>query len=73
MSIWMWVVIAAFSAIGVSLLVGLTIARVLGSISHEISDILDDEADQWVFAAPLARRVEEPSEITPEVAGIASG
>ena len=34
MSIWAWIVIAAFSWVGFSLLVGLTIARALGSMSH---------------------------------------
>jgi hypothetical protein len=61
MSIWTWIVIAAFSAIGFSLLVGLTTARMLGSISHRISDLLDAEAETWVFAAPLAREIEERS------------
>jgi hypothetical protein len=50
MSIWTWIAIAAFSWIGFSLLVGLTIARVVRSISRRISDILDAEPEAWVFA-----------------------
>jgi hypothetical protein len=62
MSIWTWIVIAAFSWTGFSLLVGLTIARVLGSISHRSSDLIDAEADTWVFA-PLTREIEQRSGI----------
>ena len=68
MSIWTWIVIAAFSWIGFSLLVGLTIARVLESARHPLSNILDAEAEAGVFA-PLARGIEEGSGIAPEVAG----
>jgi hypothetical protein len=60
MSIWTWIVIAAFSWTGFSFLVGLAIARVLGSISHRVSDLLGaQKAEAWAFAAPLARGIEE--------------
>jgi hypothetical protein len=69
MSIWTWIVIAAFSWIGFSLLIGLTLARVLGSIRHPLSNILDAEAEARVFA-PSARGIEEGNGIAPEVAGL---
>ena len=75
MSIWTWIVIAAFSWIGFSLPVGLTIARVFGSISHRSSDLFDAEADTWVFA-PLTRGIEQRSGIdqrSPDRGGIAYG
>lgn len=68
MSIWTWTVIAAFSWIGISLLVGLTLTRVLGNICHPISHILDAEAEAGSFA-PLTRGIEEGSGIAPEMAG----
>ena len=68
MALWTWIVIAAFSWIGFSLLVGLTLAGVLGSIRHPLSNILDAEAEAGVFA-PLTRRIEEGNRIAPEVAG----
>ena len=68
MSIWTWIVIAAFLWIGFSLLVGLPLARGLWSIRHPLSNILDAEAEAGVFA-PLARGIEEDGGIAPEVAG----
>jgi hypothetical protein len=68
MSIWTWIVIAAFSWIGFSLLIGLPLARVLWSIRHPLSNILDAEAEAGVFA-PLARGIEEGSGIEAKVAG----
>ena len=67
MSVWTWIVIALSSAIGFSLVVGLTVARVLGSIGREISDILEAEAEAWVDAPPLARATAERSVIGAEV------
>ena len=67
MSIWTWIVIAALSWIGFSLLVGLTIARVLGSTRHPLSNILDAEAEAGVFT-PLTRGIEQRSGIASEVA-----
>lgn len=68
MSIWTWIVIAAFSWIGFSLLIGLPLARALWSIRHPLSNILDAEAEAGVLA-PLERGIEEGSGIAPEVAG----
>jgi hypothetical protein len=68
MSIWTWIVIAAFSWIGFSLLIGLPLARALWNIRHPLSNILDAEAEAGVLA-PLARGIEEGSGIAPKVAG----
>jgi hypothetical protein len=52
MSVWVWIVIGAISLIVFSLLVGLVIARILGSIGREISQVLEAEAEAWA-TAPL--------------------
>jgi hypothetical protein len=60
MTIWAWVAIGAAAWIGLSLLVGLAIARVVGSIAHAVSDLIDDE-EAWA-SAPLTRAPESPEE-----------
>jgi hypothetical protein len=53
MSFWTWIAVAAFSWIGLSLLVAMIVAPVLGTISRESSNLLAAEADAWVFAPPM--------------------
>jgi hypothetical protein len=55
MGLWTWIAIA-LSTIAVSALVSLLIARILGRIGHEISEIF--AVDMW-SAAPLARDRQE--------------
>jgi len=57
MGLWTWIAIA-LSTIAVSALVSLLIARILGRIGREISEIFAAEADMW-SAAPLARDRQE--------------
>jgi hypothetical protein len=59
MTVWGWIAIGAFVLMGVSLLVGLAIARILGTISDEISQLLDEDA--W-SSAPLARAIGTPQD-----------
>jgi hypothetical protein len=56
MSVWVWIAIGAGSLIGFSLLVGLVIARILGSIGREVSLVL--EAEAWA-TAPLTHATQE--------------
>jgi hypothetical protein len=65
MSIWDWVAIGVGTAIGVPLLVGLAIARILGSIAADVSNLLDQE--EW-SSAPLTRALESPEEARTQVA-----
>ena len=65
MSIWDWVAIGIGTAIGVPLLVGLAIARILGSIAADVSNLLDQE--EW-SSAPLTRALESPEEVRTQLA-----
>jgi hypothetical protein len=60
MSVWVWIVIGAVLLLAFSLLVGLVIARVLGSIAREVSPLLEAEAEAEAWAtAPLAYAARE--------------
>jgi len=59
MTVWAWVAIGIGAAIGLALIVGLGIARILGSIATEVSRLLDQE--QW-SSAPLTRALDSPEE-----------
>jgi hypothetical protein len=48
MSVWVWVLIGAADLITLSLLIGLVAAAILGSISREVSNLLDLEP--WATA-----------------------
>jgi hypothetical protein len=52
MTDWVWVPIGAAALIAVSLVVGLALARILGTISAAASRLLDEEL--WA-SAPLTR------------------
>lgn len=54
----MWIAIAALSAVALTTVVGLLVARALGNISREISDLLGSEAEVWA-TKPLARETEQ--------------
>jgi hypothetical protein len=54
MALWQWLAIGISAAICLSALVGLVIARILGVIATEISELGD--ADWWTVAA-LTREV----------------
>jgi hypothetical protein len=55
MTVWGWIAVAAAAFAGLSLGVGLVIARILGSISAGLNQMLEDEGWTW---APLTRAVE---------------
>jgi hypothetical protein len=65
MSVWVWIAIGAGSLIAFSLLVGLVIARILGSIGREVSHVLEAEAEAWA-TAPLTHATEERVGIVPD-------
>jgi hypothetical protein len=54
MNMWVWVVIGAAAEIGLSLLVGLVLGRILRSIGQAASRLLDDEL---LVSAPLTRAI----------------
>jgi hypothetical protein len=57
MTMWGWIAVAAAAFAGVSIAVGLVIARILGSISSGLNQMFEDET--WT-SAPLTRAVEAP-------------
>jgi hypothetical protein len=59
MSLWGWIGVGVGAALATSLLVGLAIARILGTIGDEITELFD--AEPWASAA-LTRETEETAE-----------
>jgi hypothetical protein len=57
MSIWTWLAIGTTASIAVPIVVGLGLSRILGQISHEVTELL--ETEEWV-GAPLTRALEDP-------------
>jgi hypothetical protein len=57
MSMWNWLGIGTTAFIGVPVVVGLGLSRILGQISHEVTELL--ETEEW-RAAPLTRALEDP-------------
>jgi hypothetical protein len=60
MSVWAWLAIGIGAFFGVALVLGLAIARILGRISQDVTEML--EAEAW-SAAPLTRALEAPPEV----------
>ena len=56
---WVWIVIGVGSFLGLSLLVGLGLAAILGTIGRQISEL--HEPDDWAMLPPTraARDVKE--------------
>jgi hypothetical protein len=54
MTAWAWVVIGAAAEVGLSLLVGLVVGRILRIIGQAASTLLDDEV---LASAPLTRAI----------------
>jgi hypothetical protein len=59
----MWIIVAVFAASSLSLMFALIIARVLGTISREVSALQEGEVDGWVFA-PLTREAKEGARVS---------
>jgi hypothetical protein len=55
MSVWAWVAIGAAALIGVPLVVGLAVARILGGIAEDALKAVDQEL--W-SSAPVTREIE---------------
>ena len=60
MSVWAWLAIGIGAFMGVTLVVGLAVARILGNISRDVTDLL--ETEMW-SAAPLSRALDAPPEV----------
>jgi len=50
MTMWAWVTIGAGSVLALSVLVAMTVAAILGSISRDVSQLL--KAELWAVAPP---------------------
>jgi hypothetical protein len=61
MTVWLWIGVGLAGLLAVSLLVGLAIARILGTIGDELAQLL--EVEQWT-SAPLTREMERSAEVT---------
>jgi hypothetical protein len=59
-----WILIALGSVVALSVASGLFIAGVLGRISREISEIVEDEERELWATVPLARETRERSRVT---------
>jgi hypothetical protein len=57
MTMWGWIAVAAVVFTGLSVAVTLVIARILGSISAGLNQLLEEET--WM-SAPLTRAVDAP-------------
>jgi hypothetical protein len=62
MSIWGWIGVGVGSFLAVSIAAGLAIAKVLGTISSGINEILEHEG--WA-SAPLTRAIEFADDLSP--------
>jgi hypothetical protein len=62
MPMWIWIVIGVGSFLGLSLLVGLALAAILGTIGRQISEL--HETDDWAMLPPTraSKEVTEQSE-----------
>ena len=60
MSLWAWLAVGIGAFGCITLVVGLAIARILGQISRDVTDLL--ESEMW-SAAPLTRALDAPPEV----------
>lgn len=62
---WVWIAIALGSFVGLSLIIGFAVARILGTIGREISELY--ETEDWATLPPTRGaktvREEEPEEV----------
>ena len=59
---WVWIAIGVGSFLGLSLLVGLGLAAILGTIGRQISEL--HETDDWAMLPPTRTSI-EPKERQP--------
>jgi hypothetical protein len=62
MPMWVWIVIGVGSFLGLSFLVGLGLAAILGTIGRQISEL--HETDDWAMLPPTRDSI-EPKEQQP--------
>jgi hypothetical protein len=55
MALWQWVLVGLTAALGLSAVAGLMLAAILGSISRDVSRML--EAEPWTVTPPLRARI----------------
>jgi hypothetical protein len=60
MPMWVWIVIGVGSFLGLSLLVGLGLATILGTIGRQISEL--HETDDWAMLPPTRASIEPKEE-----------
>jgi len=69
---WFWIMIGVGSFLGLSLLIGLALARILGTIGRQISGLY--ETDNWAMLPPTraSKGVEEehPEEVEAKSSGV---
>jgi len=63
MTVWLWVIVGLASFLALSIAAGFGLAAVLGSISREVSELL--ESEPWA-SAPLMRADEPEKEVSAE-------
>lgn len=61
---WVWIVIGVGSFLGLSLLVGLGLAAILGTIGRQISEL--HETDDWAMVPPTRAAIEPKEEQQPQ-------
>jgi hypothetical protein len=64
MPMWVWIVIGVGSFLGLSLLVGLGLAAILGTIGRQISEL--HETDDWAMVPPTRAAIEPKEEQQPQ-------
>jgi hypothetical protein len=64
MPMWVWIVIGLGSFLGLSLLVGLGLAAILGTIGRQISEL--HETDDWAMLPPTRAAIEPKEEQQPQ-------
>jgi hypothetical protein len=60
MPMWVWIVIGVGSFLGLSLLVGLGLAAILGTIGRQVSEL--HETDDWAMLPPTRASIEPKEE-----------
>ena len=69
---WFWIMIVLGSFLGLSLLIGLALARILGTIGRQIGGLY--ETDDWAMLPPTraSKDVEEkqPEEVDAKSSGV---
>jgi hypothetical protein len=61
---WVWIAIGVGSFLGLSLLMGLTLAGILGTIGRQISEL--QQTDDWTTLPPTRARKELKEERQPQ-------